>query len=251
MKKILLLILIPLLAFTFAMAQPVSEPGNETKEKVEQKQEERYATRTYTLKHITPREVEGLKAYYVQRSFNNNGRMITIVIRKDLIPRFEELLNQLDQPKRSVQLKIFTFEAMSEPGKIPDVHKDLRDVLKELSKILAFKSFQLDGTSSLMVREGQRRARILLSSKYELNFALANLILSNDKPGSRKVRFEFNLKGTDMGGGPQYLSKSKRNVDTLIASDASIEEGGYLVAGVSKLGDNGHSLVLILHCTIQ
>jgi len=250
MKKTLLLIALSLSVVVFVFAPSLQAAGAE-KAQTNQNQADTYETRTYQLKNITPRDVEALKAYYVKSSYTHTGGMITIVIRRDLIAQFEKLLKQLDQPRRSVQLNVFTFLASPEKGKLPEVGKDLQDVLKELSKVLAFKSFLLDGTSSLMVQEGQRHGRLLLSSKYELEFQLGLFTISNDPVGKRKTRFEFNLKGPYMQTGATDTAKEKKEKTTLISSTVTLEENGYLVAGISKLGPNGHSLVLILHATIR
>jgi len=250
MKKTLLLIVLVLSFAFFAVSAPLDAAGV-GKAGMDEKEADHYVTRTYQLLNITPHDVEALKAYYVKSSYTHSGSMITVVIRKDLVPQFEKLLKQLDQPRRTVQLNVFTFLAAPEKGRMPEVNKDLRDVLTELSKVLAFKSFTLDGTSSLMVQEGQRHGRIQLSSKYELSLQLGHFTISKDSAGERKARFDFILKGPYIQTGSTDPGKEKKEQTTLISSTVTLEENGYLVAGISKLGNNGHSLVLILQAVFR
>ena len=82
--------------------------------------------------------------------------------------------------------------------------------------------------------EGMKYSSIKLSSKsgLELKLSLGNISIKKEKSGVRSVHFDFSLF-------------------THINSTSFIRENGYLVAGVSKIGKNGDSLILIINAKIE
>ncbi len=123
----------------------------------------------------------------------------------------------------------------------------LKRVLSELQKVLSFKAFRLDGVSALTVTDGQDDSLIRLSSQSSLLLRLRHFYMMKEKGGQHTVGFEFHLKQEKTFG----LVDGKPASSTLIASETSVKENGYLVAGVSKIGKNGDSLVLIINAEIK
>ncbi len=243
MRKIIILILVILLMFSGLAFGDNNKAKEETKK---QSSSPDTVTKTYFLKHISPKTVErALHAYFFHSSFDSNVNMITVKIPKENIDEFEELLKKMDVEKRKILIRIFTVIASNE-GKSGEIeNKDLKQVLSELQKILSFKSYRLDGVSALTVIDGQSYSDIILSSSSLLEFSLKNIKLSNAKVGQRSISFSFFLDGnveTSHG-----VTQKKR----LIRSETSIKENGYLVAGVSKIGKNGDSLVLVINAEIK
>ncbi|HLP58065.1 MAG TPA: hypothetical protein VK186_04510 [Candidatus Deferrimicrobium sp.] len=117
----------------------------------------------------------------------------------------------------------------------------MKQVLNELQKVLSFNSYTLDGVSAVTVMEDQDYSRLALSSQSPLRFDIELIRIQGDIPGQRSVVFEFALRQK------QEIpnSEGKISYEELIASETSVKEKGYLVAGVSKIGKNGDSLVLI------
>jgi hypothetical protein len=173
--------------------------------------------------------------------------MFTVRIPGKNIATFEKLLKQLDVEKKKILVRIFTVIASREGKGGPIENKDLRQVLNELQKVLSFKSFRLDGVSAVTVTEGQRYSRLFLYSQVPLELTMEDICIREGTGGNQSVNFEFRLKKEI-----KYVREGKviDNDQTLIQSQTSVKENGYLVAGVSRIG-NGDSLVLVINAEIK
>jgi hypothetical protein len=210
--------------------------------KIIKKSEDRsVVTKTYFLKHINPKEVKNaLKLYFWRCSYDINKKMLCVSIPKKNIKKFEELLRKLDVKKRSIYFRIFTVIA-SYTGKSSEIkNKDLKKVIYELNKVLSFNCFRLDGVSFVSVQEGARVSRVNLSTstKSHLTLLLQNITIKN---GNEKGKRFIEIEGLS-------LRDVKIN---LITTSTSINENGYLVVGVSKIGENGDSLILVINAEIK
>lgn len=245
MKKIIILLVIMLLVVTgfgFGDEQQSEKPKQKTSQ-------QDMVTKTYVLKHISPKTVDRtLRQYFWDSSYDSNGRMFTVKIPKENIATFEKLLKQLDVERKKVLIRIFTVIASREGKGGPIDNKDLKQVLNELQRVLSFKSFRLDGVSAVTVTDGQRHSRLFLSSQVPLELRLENIYIREGKDGKQTVGFEFRLQKEV----ESYVKEGKLidNDQTLIYSETSVKENGYLVAGVSRLG-NGDSLVLVINAEIK
>jgi hypothetical protein len=81
-----------------------------------------------------------------------------------------------------------------------------------------------------------------------LELRLGDIYIREGKDGKQTVGFEFRLQKETAS----YVKDGKLidNDQTLIESETSVKENGYLVAGVSRLG-NGDSLVLVINAEIK
>jgi uncharacterized protein YxeA len=245
MKKIIILLLIVLFLVTGA---GFGENQKEEKEKKQSTYSEA-VTKTYTLKHVSPKVVHRtLRQYFWESSYAPNGNMFTVKIARKNIPGFEKLLGQLDVARRKILVRIFTVIASKEGKSSPIPNKDLQQVLGELQKVLSFKAFHLDGVSAITVQENQDGSRLVLSSHSPLELRLEDIYIKGQKKGERTVGFEFALKKREKL--INTTDTNQWNDTTLIASETSVKENGYLVAGVSRIG-NGDSLVLIINAEIK
>ncbi len=247
MRRLMILILLVLFVLSFPGVALNGEQGEEQKSKESQPPQD-VVTNTYVLKHIAPRVVENaLRQYFRNMSYENNGNMLTVTIPRENVTKFEALLKQLDVERRKILVRIFTIIASRE-NKGNDIRdKELKQVLGELHKVLSFNSYRLDGVSAINVMEGQRDSTLMLSSQSPLKLALKHIRIQGDSPGARAVAFEFSLWQNQ-----EILSKDGNIMPgELIASETSVKENGYLVAGVSKIGKNGDSLVLIINVEIR
>lgn len=250
MKRVIILIWIFLFLISgFALADPSSKQSQADKPK------EKVHTKTYILQNIDPRKVEQtLKAYFYNCSYDRSGNMFTVVIPDRNLKKFEQLLKTLDVEKKTVVMRIFTVIASHEKKPVARggeiINKDLNNVLNQLQKVLSFKSYRIDGVSALTVKDGQNRSRLRLSSSYSLDFQLSRIYVKDGKVRDRNVGFEFELRKKEL----LHFSNDKEpkaTSTTLLASETTIKENGYLVAGVSKIGKNGDSLVLVINVVIQ
>ncbi len=224
MKKIVLIVLIIFLMLVGTLTLSAEKTKSNERE---------YVEKTYFLKNVSAEfVVASLKVYLANRSFN--GNILSVTIRKDNVKKFEELLKKIDVEKRKINFRIFAVIGKhGGPGEKIE-NKDLKTVLDELKEVLSFKSFTVDGVASLAVMEGVKRSFIKLSSKSGLNLKLFlhNISIKKEKFGKRSVYFNFDLI-------------------SLFESSTFIRENGYLVAGVSKIGKNGDSLILIINADIE
>lgn len=250
MKRIILLLLVMLMVFS-GLANGDTKQSDDTGKKMNEGRVP--VTRTYFLDHVPPWTVERtLKAYLLRPAVYDRGKnVITVVLKKSDLPRFERLLKKIDVERKEILFRVFTVIA-SNTSRESDVfaNKDLERVLTELHKVLSFRSFRLDGVSALTVRDGQEKGNLMLASSATLELELENIAIKTNASGKRSVGFRFELKQThdkpvQMKEGPQFIR------DELLQSETSVKENGFLVAGVSKIGKNGDSLVLIINAEIK
>jgi len=244
MRKVIVLIVLIWVAFTI---MGFSQAKKEEQKNRDSQSSREVITKTYILKNISPRAAQvTLNQYIYSSSFDNDGNMLTVTIPRENIVRFEELLRQLDTEKKKIFIRIFTVIA-SQDNKGGEIqNKELKQVLSELQKILTFNSYRLDGVSAISVRDGQHSSTLTLSSQFQLRFDLEHIAIKGNIPGSREIDFKVQLShklDTMISGGKEAQATN----ETLLESEASVKENGYLVAGVSKIGRSGDSLVLIIN----
>ncbi|MCX6557648.1 MAG: carboxypeptidase-like regulatory domain-containing protein [Candidatus Aminicenantes bacterium] len=152
----------------------------------------------------------------------------------------DEFVLNSDIEKKTILLRIFTVIAAKEGKTEPIENKDLENVLAEVSNLLSFKSYVLDGASMITVNEGAEFSRLALSSSLSenLRFDFKKISVLTGGNGKRSVKLEF------------WLNQSSNN-QVLLSSETEIAENGYLVAGVSRIGNDGKSLVLVINAEIK
>lgn len=212
---------------------------------------EEIVLKTYSLKFITPREIRTVAKLYIIDSTGNEDT-ITVRIRKKNIPEFEKLLKKMDVEKKAVLVKVFTVMASKEQKTQEDEvleNKDLKRVLDELNSLWKFKSYTVDGSSFLTVKDGSGSNFFkLVSSTTNLNLYVYHVKVKGEKKGDRIVSLgQIQLKWSDALG---------KNEQTLInTNDVTLKEDGYLVVGVSGYPfgrrELGNALILIINAEIQ
>jgi len=216
----------------------VKTPAAETPQTQNPGQEE-IVTRTYALNYETPKSVrDALGIYLVNHSYSEGSNLLSVKMFKKNVVAFEEQLRRLDVEKKDILLRIFTVIAAKEgPGQAIE-NKDLKNVLAEVSNLLNFKSYTLDGASAISVKDGSGFGRLALSSAMSegLRFDYKGVSIATDGGGKRSVKLSFWL----LQSGSELLS-----------SETQIAENGYLVAGVSRIGQDGKSLVLVINAEIK
>ncbi len=237
MKK-MLVVLIVLLVF---LALPIHAEEQKEAPAAETQKETGVVTRTYTLRYVSPEFIrEALSVYFMNCSYSRESNLISVVLEKSKVAQFEEQLRKLDVEKKTITLRIFTVIAGKEGTSDAIENKDLKKVLAEVSNLLNFKSYVLDGASSNTTKDGSEFGRVVLSSaigeNLQLNFKRISISTGSDKKRSVKL-------------GLSLMQKS--NNQELLNSETEIAEDGYLVAGVSRIGNEGKSLVLVINAEIK
>jgi hypothetical protein len=201
---------------------------------------EEMVTRTYTLRNIAANDLKRAAMIFLNHwSFADGSNVITVkLLRKDLAA-FEALLEKLDAERKNITLRIFTVIAAREGKSDAIENKDLKRVLTEVSNLLNFKSYVLDGASAITVRDGADIGRLALSTSLSegMRFDYKGVTILTANSGKRSVKLGFWLRE---GNGQELLS-----------AETEIAEDGYLVAGVSRIGSEGKSLVLVINAEIK
>jgi len=237
MKK-MLFVLIVLLVF---LAPPVCAEEQKEAPAAETQRETGIVTRTYTLRYVSPEFIrEALSVYFMNCSYSRDSGLISVVLEKNKVAQFEEQLRRLDVEKKNVSLRVFTVIAGREGKNDAFENKDLKRVLAEVSRLLNFKSYMLDGASAVTVRDGAGFGRLALTSSIPdgLRLDYKGIAVMTGSGGKRSVKLNFELR---------QLSTQQ----VLIATETEIAEDGYLVAGVSRIGNEGKSLVLVINAEIK
>jgi len=209
----------------------------------------RIITKSYELKHILPREARDiLKPYYGNFSYSESQNLIVVTMLRENVAPFEELLKKIDVERPMLHFRIFTVIAANGGAPKPAIENaQLRSVLDELKKFLSFKFYYLDGVSLLSCKEGSHDSQIELSNTLSnLTFYLWDPLVENTKTNERTIKFRMDLRKT------YRMEDGKMTSSSLIGTDSiAIKENGYLVAGVSKIGSNGDSLILVINVQIK
>ncbi len=224
MKKVIVILVIIILLIAGAITLSAGQQDTAHR---------KYVERTYFLKNVSADfALRSLRVYIENHSAR--GNVLSVTIREDKIKKFEKLLNIIDKKRERITFRIFTVIGSHEGNSEKIKNKALNKVLDELSEVLSINSFKLDGVGSLAVMEGSNRNMLSMASrsKLDLKLMLRNITIRREKSGEKSVYFEFNLIG-------------------YIDSSTSINENGYLVAGVSKIGKNGDSLILVINTEIE
>ena len=239
MKKIFLVVLLlHLFAFLPALAEE-----QKTQQTGEKSGSEDVVTKTYALRYVTPKFInDSLRVYLRNCSYGEGSNLISVILYKKDIATFEEQLRKLDIKKKIIRLRIFTVIASKEGRSDAIENKDLKRVLAEVSNLLNFKSYVLDGASVITLEDGARFGRLLLSSATIENLGLdfERVSISTGSEGKRSVRLGLEL----------LRREAKANI-ILLNSETEIAENGYLLAGVSRIGNEGKSLVLVINAEIK
>ena len=147
---------------------------------------------------------------------------------------------KINPEKKNILLRIFTVIASKEGKSDTIENKDLKRVLAEVSNLLSFKSYVLDGASMINLKDGTRRGNLTLSSTMlePLMLYINQIEILTGSNGKRSVKLSF------------WLLQA-RSGQELLSSETEIAENGYLVAGVSRIGNDGKSLVLVINAEIK
>jgi hypothetical protein len=236
MKKILLVIillmmfvLLPALAEEQKTQPAANKPGSEET-----------VAKSYTLHYVSPGFIkDSLGIYFFTCSFGEGSNLISVAMYKKDVAAFEEQLRKLDVPKKNILLRIFTVIAGNEGKSEAIENKELKRVLAEVSNLLSFKSYALDGASVITLKDGTRRGNLVLTSAMlDLTLYINQVAILTGSEGKRSVKLGLELWQNN----PQA---------SLLNTETEIAENGYLVAGVSRIGKDGKSLVLVINAEIK
>ncbi|MBN2345792.1 MAG: hypothetical protein JXO51_05320 [Candidatus Aminicenantes bacterium] len=229
-----------------------------------------FISKTYRLQYVTSeRVVKKLGRYLIDHSPVQVMNVITVKIMRKDEEEFDFQMRQLDVPKnrsrgglvgkilsvprrlfdlverdeppaaeRIIQFRIYTVLASPRegPGGVDD--PDLDRVLAEMSDVLKFKSYQLDGVSMVQVGNYSERNSLRLNSRRAgLTMRLDHVLIEYERDG-RQVVAIGRLEVHDDSG-------------AFISTRTSINRNGYLVVGVTPPGDGGDSLAIILYAELH
>jgi hypothetical protein len=202
-------------------------------------------TKTYELKYISPYEAKKiLSSYLFHSTAPKDSPFFTVRIRKQDLKQFEEILKKIDHERKNVRFKIYTIIASKNKNNWKIDNREISEVINKINSIFSFKSYKLDGISSITVKDGTGEAKVKLSSNYNLFFRIRRMVINNNN-NNPKIDFYFSLYKE------RSIYKGKRmEGSTILSSSTCMNNNGYFIAGVSKLGNNGDSLILVIKATV-
>ncbi len=231
-KKLVFFVLIVFL-FTFFLRAEKKVDNSQNSRKI--------ITKTYKLKYISPYEAASLlKPYALKIMYSSRtSPFITVRMFDVNVSKFEEVLKKVDVKKRNIFFKIYTITAFRNRKIEKITIPELKSVVKELSSLFSFKSYKVDGISSLFIKEGAKYSKIRLSSAYNLTLLIIRpyIRISNNQ---KLINFDFELTE----GGRKYRK-------TLIESTTYIKNNTFFIAGVSSLGNTKDSIILVIKAQIM
>ncbi len=247
-KKVLVTLagLLALVGTTLAAAQE--------KAKNEPPADSKALIRTYELKNANPRDILSVIMPYMHQaapSYNSDSRILVVKVLPENLQAFEDLLKKLDAQQPQIAFRVFTLVASPKTGAPALEQPELAGVVENLRRVLGFKSYTLDGVSALTVQSGSRNNAVELNSRISnLYLDLAHVVVDAGAAGKRQVSLGLDLYRKDALG-PAGKDQVFANHYLLRSEQTVIAENGTLVAGVSKLGEGGDALVLVIQATIQ
>ncbi len=198
--------------------------------------------KTYKLKFVSPREVFFvLKSYVVKMNYSPSSPLITVVIEKEKVKGFEEALKKIDVPKKNILYKVYTIIASKNENKNGIKEPDIAPVLKEIKSLFSFKSYKLDGFSSIIIKERTPISKIRLASNYNLYLYIEHPTIKGAS-GKREIEFEFSLE--------RGKATNKKRSSILLSSKTSVKNNSFFVAGVSSLRGNSDSIILVIKAEV-
>jgi hypothetical protein len=219
-------------------------------------------TKTYELKNVSPNSIRKIiQPYVIEIGSHPGNQIMAVKLFKANEKALEDLISKLDRPKKAICFRIFTLLASNSSVQIDgDMHPDLKEVVAEISQVLGYKQYLLDGVSTLTVNDGSDRNELILNSKIDdLVFFLYDVALGQSEDGKSHV-ISTGLELREKFGGI-ILEKDRQVIDRRLLSidRMQIKEKGYLVAGVSRLdspgpgkrGQMGDALVLVINATVE
>lgn len=240
MKRALILMLL-ILSLAVAAWGTAQDKGKESEPVI----------RTYELKYVDPTEIfDSVSPFVLQRLADRGSKFLVVTVLPENVKALEELLARLDVEKPLVTFRIFTLIASQKAGTATLEVPELAEAVANLKRVLGFKSYVLDGVSLITMRSGAR-SRLELNSRIRgLTLDLNEVRVDPAENGKRRVRL-----GLELSIRPQaeVLGKDQAIVshELIKTEQTSIAENGTLVAGVSRVGEAGDALVLVIQASIQ
>lgn len=211
-------------------------------------------TRTYELRHVTASSIRSILEPYIQQiGYSHGSQYMVITMYEKNVKAFEDLLGKLDRPRRNINFRIFTVIASNRADAKPtDLHPDLQGVVDELKKVLGYRSYRLDGVSTFMVMNGSDQNELELNSQVDDLYLMLYDVMISGAENSNEKMIKLGLVLREQFGNVIVPADQKAINRQLIRVDSlQLKEGGYLVAGVSKLGENNDALVLVINAAVQ
>jgi hypothetical protein len=243
---VLLALTVSITSLSAGQVQEALGNDDAAQQDIERDRQREIVIKTYHLKFINPYEIKAAAKFYLVDSTVTRNT-ITIQIRRYNIPKFEELLNKLDVEKKTILFKVFTVIASRQELKEKEdiENKDLKRVLNELESLWKFRSYKVDGPSFLTVKDGSGDNFFkLVSTSYNLNMHILHVSVKGDEEERIVSVGQIQLKQI-----PDIRNKVEH---TLInTQNVTLEEKGYLVAGISGIGTSGNALILVISAEIK
>ncbi|MBU1186249.1 MAG: hypothetical protein KJ908_05085 [Acidobacteria bacterium] len=256
MKKMTIFSVCMVLLGLFCAQGVTAQQPPEKADKASDPQAREMTVEVIKLKYISTIDAMTLVQPYLNRGYgatiapNVQLKMLTVRDMPETIRKIKEILAVYDVKPLDLQFSVELIKGSMEPGKTdPDLKAD--SLIRELQKVLSYKSFENIGSSVVRVQDNSRteqRIGGLMGEKKE-NFdpIPIQLILSLQPSYVKDGKDELFQVDVDL-----RWDKFASGKDTvrLLHTTLSMKNGEKTVVGVSKLNGDDSSLILILTARI-
>ncbi len=202
-------------------------------------------TEIVTIKYIDVKWAEDLLKPYTSRRGMirrlHDGNKLVIEDTPENVEKILGILKEIDVKPLDLQFNVDLIlgstASQSEEGFDRELKSD--PIIKELSQLLRYKSFQRLDTALMKVQDNKRSSQRMGGNHLMFRLDLRPRYIEEDKGDSIQVVLYLSQ---DLG----LTSEGKRRSITLVETSLSIKSGERTVVGVSKLNGGDKALILIL-----
>lgn len=145
--------------------------------------------KTYTLKHVGPEAILSVAKFYLVDA-SAFGKTITVKLFEQDLPKFEELMKQLDVEKKLVQFQVFAIVASREPAE----ERKMAEIGEQAAAVAASASLKPAAASSAVPTEKPRYTGEPISVKFK-ETDLRDVVLYIAQIARLNVVFDPDVRG--------------------------------------------------------
>jgi type II secretory pathway component GspD/PulD (secretin) len=204
------------------------------------------------LKYISTRDAMTLVEPYLNRGYgatvtpNTQLKLMTVKDMPETIRKIKEILAVYDVKPLDLQFSVELIKGSTEPGKT-DADLKADSFIRELQKVLSYKSYERIGSSVIRVQDNsrteQRIGGVMQEATENFKPHPIQLILSLQPSYVKDGRDELFQVDVDLRWDK---FASEKEAVRLLNTTLSMKNGEKTVVGVSKLNGDDSSLILIL-----
>lgn len=207
------------------------------------------------LKYVRARQVfellMGYQSEYGRIRINDELNVVTIQDTPEIVDKMLSVLNEIDVKPVDI---LFTVELIvgsfqEEPEEVKVVGKKTTDkelasdpLMKEMSRVMSFKTLSKIGSALMRVQDGKYSEQIIGGSGYEFKLALQPRYVREEREDTFQVKIELRHDRIINLGSVKQTEKNVRLFETAF----TLKSGEKTIVGVSKLDGGDKALILVI-----